>query len=83
MRGERARDPSLEATSSDGIAEGVVRVVENNGTTRTFAPPILEASATGGHGPVAPAGNVTHFRSDTTQLSDASSQPSVARIYVN
>ena len=53
---ERARDPSLEATSSDGIAEGVVRVVENNGTTRTFAPAILEANATGEHGPVAPRG---------------------------
>ena len=77
------RAPSLETTNSAGITEDVVRWIEKNVTTRTFAPRILEENATGVHGPVAPAGNVTHFRYDSTQLSEASSQPSVARICVN
>lgn len=53
---ERARDPSLETTSSVGIAVDVVRGVENNGTTRTFTPRLLEENATGAHDPVARRG---------------------------
>ncbi len=80
---ERARDPSLETMSSVGIAEDVVRGVRTtarpvrsrHGSSRRTQP---ESTA-----PSRLAGYVALFRTDSSQLNDASSHPSVARICVN